>query len=417
MARDATVLIQLQGTDGAWVDVGLLRSQDERNSFDILSTYWEVTSRPVLGQVFEEHGRGWRPSAYTSLPKWFSHLLPEGRLRNEVARASDTNKKREFELLVRLGYKDLPGAVRALPADHDGIVHPDAEDDTSNLTDDPLLKFSLAGVQLKFSVYGNQRGLTVPASGSVGNVILKFPDGREGFDAVPEAELGCLRLSEAAGISACEAWLVSVGDVDGLESWARQARGKALAVQRFDRASGDQRIHMEELAQILDIPVAGDRAKYMRANFETVASVLGALAGPSAIEAVIDQVVLNVLVGNGDAHLKNWAVTYPDGTNPALSPAFDIVPTVLYLPEDDLGLKLNGSRLFGTVAAASFHRLGQRSGYGGEAAVKRASESASRILDVWPLLGEYLSVANFALLNARLDRLPLYREVRASYGP
>lgn len=195
MARDATLLIQLQGIDGTWVDVGLLRSRDERNSFDILSTYWEATSRPVLGQVFEEHGREWRPSAYTSLPKWFSHLLPEGRLRNEVARASDTNTKREFELLNRLGYKDLPGAVRALPADHDGVVHPHAEDEASNLGDDPLLKFSLAGVQLKFSVYGNQRSLTVPASGSVGNVILKFPDGRDGFDAVPEAELGCLRLS------------------------------------------------------------------------------------------------------------------------------------------------------------------------------------------------------------------------------
>ncbi len=57
------------------------------------------------------------------------------------------------------------------------------------------MKFSLAGAQLKFSVYGYGRGLTVPAKGQAGNYVLKFPDGRPGFSGVPEAELGSLELA------------------------------------------------------------------------------------------------------------------------------------------------------------------------------------------------------------------------------
>lgn len=47
---------------------------------------------------------------------------------------------------------------------------------------------------------------------------------------------------------------------------------------------------------------------------------------------MIDRIVLNILVGNGDAHVKNWTFIYPDGSRPQLSPAYDIVPTVLYVP-------------------------------------------------------------------------------------
>jgi serine/threonine-protein kinase HipA len=202
--------------------------------------------------------------------------------------------------------------------------------------EDPLLKFSLAGAQLKFSVYGDGRGLTVPATGQAGNVILKLPDGRPGFEGVPEAELGALELARAAGIETPRARLVDLIDVVGLEDWAATTKGKALAIERFDRREGDLRVHMEELAQVLNIPTARERAKYTKANFETVAIFVGALSGVYRVADVIDRIVLNVLVGNGDAHLKNWAFLYPDGKRPDLSPLYDVLPTVLFIAEDDL---------------------------------------------------------------------------------
>ena len=64
--------------------------------------------------MFEEHGRFWRPNAHVALPRWFSHLLPEGRLREAVANAAGVSGQREFELIRRLGATDLPGAIRVI---------------------------------------------------------------------------------------------------------------------------------------------------------------------------------------------------------------------------------------------------------------------------------------------------------------
>jgi serine/threonine-protein kinase HipA len=200
MSEQTTLLVQLQKPSGDWVDVGLLRGDGSRNWFEFLESYWELADRPVLGQVFEEHGRFWRPNAHVALPRWFSHLLPEGRLREAVANAAGVSRQREFELIRRLGTTDLPGAIRVVET----VGHPpssavpaliDEHDDEQ----DPLLKFSLAGAQLKFSVHGDERGLTVPARGRAGNCILKLPDLRPGFSGVPETELGALSLRVRPG--------------------------------------------------------------------------------------------------------------------------------------------------------------------------------------------------------------------------
>jgi serine/threonine-protein kinase HipA len=390
------------------VDVGYLHHADNRNWFEFADSYWRLGDRPVLGQIFEEHGQAWRPSARVALPHWFSHLLPEGRLRSAVAAAAHSHEVNEFELLRLLGPSDLPGAVRVVPADsHGEYLVPDGGGEEDPERDDPLLKFSLAGVQLKFSVYGDGKRLTVPATGQAGNVILKFPDERPSFSGVPESELACLRLAGDAGIDAADAQLVSPHDVTGLEDWARRSVGMALAVRRFDRRDDDVRIHMEELAQVMDIPTAVDRAKYTRANFETIAIFVGALCGTDEVAAVIDRVVLNVLVGNGDAHLKNWAFRYVDGRTPVLSPLYDVLPTVLYLPGDDLGLNLNGSKSFADVVPKSFDKLGARTGFGVDRARLRVKDAVERIIDHWRVLGDYLGADAYRQLTLRRDELAI----------
>src|SRR4051794_13611690 len=231
-----TLLVQLQTPSGEWVDVGLLRNRSEKSWFEFVDSYWEHGRRPVLGQTFEEHGQHWTPNAHVALPRWFSHLLPEGRLRTAVARAADVNIKREFELIRRLGDTDLPGAVRLIEPAH-GVPDsktPESVSDHAEEAEDPLLKFSLAGAQLKFSLYGDDRGLTVPAKGQAGNFIVKFPDGRGGFDHVPEAELASLELARSISIDTPRAQLIDPRTISGLEEWAKAASGmRALAVERF----------------------------------------------------------------------------------------------------------------------------------------------------------------------------------------
>ena len=340
----------------------------------------------------------------------FSHLLPEGRLRSAVAATAHSHEVNEFDLLKLLGPSDLPGALRVVTVGSRGeYVVPDSQGDDDLDRDDPLLKFSLAGVQLKFSVYGDGKRLTVPAAGQAGNVILKFPDERPNFSRVPEVELACLMLARSAGLNVADAFLVSPHDVAGLQDWARRSSGMALAVHRFDRRDDDVRVHMEELAQVMDIPSAVERAKYKRANFETIGVLVGALCGVDAVAEVIDRLVLNVLVGNGDAHLKNWAVRYPDGRTPVLSPLYDVLPTVLYLPGDDLGLNLSGSKAFSDVVPESFDRLGERTGFGVTQARQRVRDAVERIADQWHVLADHLDADAFRQLSARRDELPILR--------
>lgn len=405
-----SLLLQIQRPAGAWLDVGYLHNRNSSNWFDLTDSYWLAPERPVLGQVFEESGRKWKPHTSTALPRWFSHLLPEGRLREAVANAANVRSGREFELIRRLGSTDLPGAVRAIELEG-GVGTPmlpqGSEVGESGENEDPLLKFSLAGAQLKFSVFGDERGLTVPTSGQAGNFIVKFPDGRPGFDAVPEVEWASLHLARAAGIDTPKADLIDPKDVAGLEEWATVANGSALAVERFDRKGRDGRVHMEELAQVLNIPTTRARAKYLNANFETVAVFVGALAGVAAVGEVIDRIVLNIIVGNGDAHLKNWAFLYPDGRQPQLSPVYDVLPTVLYIAGDNIGLNLDGTKSFEDVTPASFEGLGARSGYGAVEARVRASEAVERVMLAWPTLRGLMPSQALLRLTERLGSLAL----------
>jgi len=103
-----------------------------------------------------------------------------------------------------------------------------------------VLRFSLAGVQLKFSaILEAAGGLTIPADGMGGSWIFKLPSAQ--YPAVPENELATLALARAVGIRVPESRLVPVDEIQGLPRDAGPWRGQALAVERFDRGPGRAR--------------------------------------------------------------------------------------------------------------------------------------------------------------------------------
>jgi serine/threonine-protein kinase HipA len=67
-----------------------------------------------------------------------------------------------------------------------------------------------------------------------------------------------------------------------------------------------------------------------------------------SLHALFDMVALSCIVGNGDAHLKNFGLLYSDPTTEdcRLAPAYDIVNTTAYIPEDVLALELRGHKPF-----------------------------------------------------------------------
>jgi HipA N-terminal domain len=90
--------------------VGYLMQVEDYVFFEWDSQYWDDPHREILGLAFEDHPR-MRVASNVRLPAWFSNLLPEGILREWIARHYGVNPAREMEILRQIG-SDLPGAVR-----------------------------------------------------------------------------------------------------------------------------------------------------------------------------------------------------------------------------------------------------------------------------------------------------------------
>jgi len=188
--------------------VGEITHENEVSKFSFSEEYIDLPMRPVLGQTFED-GLTRTYSASSALPTWFSNLLPEGQLRDLIAESVGVSPTREFFLLGKIG-EDLPGAVRVYPAGEDDLSNEDdasvREGPEANDESEFALKFSLAGLQMKFSVLKTGRGVTLPLHGEGGNTIAKFPDSR--FPMVPENEWSMMHWARASGIQVPETDLI-----------------------------------------------------------------------------------------------------------------------------------------------------------------------------------------------------------------
>ena len=172
----------------------------------------------------------------------------------------------------------------------------------------PALRFSLPGVQPKLSATMSASDrLTIPAGGVGGSWIVKFPSAA--FPGLPEQEHAMMTLAGRVGIDVPQTRLVSVDSIENLPRGMGLRRGQALAVRRFDRMDDGTRVHVEDFAQVLG---AHPEQKYVKAGYRDIVEVIGREVGDDAVAEFIRRLVFCVLIGNGDAHLKNWALIYPD---------------------------------------------------------------------------------------------------------
>ena len=359
----------------------------DRHLFSFEQDYIDDPNRPTLSLSFkgQEGGLVTATRGITGrLPPFFSNLLPEGHLRDYLAARAGVKPQREFFLLAVLG-ADLPGALVVLPSsrEHEGDRHrgDDREDDRQP---DAALRFSLAGVQLKFSaVMDASGGLTIPADGMGGSWIVKLPSAR--FAAVPENEYAMLALARAAGIGVPPNRLIEIGDIHGLPQDAGALEGKALAVERFDRGAGGESIHMEDFAQVFGL-FPDD--KYDRRSYANIAAVLWAETGEPGTYEFLRRLVFSVLIGNADMHLKNWSLLYPDRRTPVLSPAYDFVATLPYIPHDRLALNFGGSRSIDEITADQVRRFADTARLPASPLRPIVSETTERTVAAWDGLEE-----------------------------
>lgn len=313
--------------------------------FAFNEAYIADENRPVLslgfkgamGQLIKE----FRPYQTEVMP-FFSNLLPEGRMRTYLAERAGVNEVREFFLLWALGL-DLPGAITVVSADGEPLP-PDIRHDRGDDDDDRrhALRFSLAGVQLKFSAVNEAcGGLTIPAEGVGGSWIVKLPSPE--FEGVPENEYSMMTLARLVGIDVPAIELVDIDTIGNLPRGVANLAGRALAIERFDRRSDGSAVHIEDFAQVFGIYAS---KKYENANARSIARVIAAEGTDDDIGEFIRRLTFNALIGNGDMHLKNWSMIYPDRRTAALSPAYDFVSTIAYIPADQAALKFSRTKRF-----------------------------------------------------------------------
>lgn len=337
------------------VPVGRLSLENGLSTFVFFEAYRQRYPRPILGQKFEDDLQG-RYLGKGRLPVWFANLLPEGPFRDQVQAELGGKRKHELSTLVALA-EDLPGAVRIAIASDRTTTNAEATyagEPRDFDTDGLKIRFSLAGVQLKFSVLQRHNGtVTLPAKGLGGDWIVKLPDRQ--FPGVPTNEHAMMTWARLAGLDVPEIGTVSAEQLENIDPSLFVRPEPAYLVRRFDRSSNGGRIHMEDMAQVFDLYPAD---KYLRYTYHHIAKVVRAVAGPDGLDEFLRRLVFMVASGNSDMHHKNWSLLYPDGVHAKLAPAYDLVSTVVYSGvSDELALKLAKSKRWEDVRMASFHLL------------------------------------------------------------
>lgn len=314
--------------------------------------------RAVLSLSFEDNpSKNW--TANQRLPAWFSNLLPEGKLREWVGTEKGVSVHQEMDLLARLG-SDLPGAVRVLRADEplpERGAWEDLHEPSGSTERGDIWRFSLAGVGLKFSMLDRGERFTAPARGERGDWIVKTPDLLHAN--VPRNEHAMMSLAAVVGIETPEVRLLHRAQFPELPGNVWGEESHAYAVKRFDRGPERELIHIEDFAQ-LRAYYPGDKYK---GKFETLANLVYRGRDTDSLREFARRLTFNSLIGNGDAHLKNWSLIYRDPRRPVLSPAYDLVATFAYRPEgetEDLGLSFGGLRSFDKLGPATLDKFDKK---------------------------------------------------------
>ena len=342
------------------------------------------------------------------LPPFFSNLLPEGALRQFIAERGEINAQREFFLLWLLG-NDLPGAVTV--RDAEGRPLPPSETNptvTRARVGKDVLRFSLAGVQLKLSAIGNpNRQLSIPASGSGGYWIVKLPS--PAYPGLPENEFSMMTFAREIGIQVPEIGLIPLDQIPGVPVPWQQLKGNSYYIRRFDRGSDGTRIHIEDFNQLYgQFP----EAKYKNYSYTNMATDLWRLTDEEQFAEFIRRLIFSVGIGNNDMHLKNWSLIYPDGRIPQLAPAYDLVSTVAYIVDDRMALSIAKEKATNQLNVELLERFARKAQVPSRLVLDTARETVERMMTLWPTLLKDLPLdqATGLQISAHMKSVPLFHQ-------
>ena len=187
-------------------------------------------------------------------------------------------------------------------------------------------KLSISGVQPKLSVKLNHRTKKLEVVAEKGEYILKPQV--ETFLNLPQNENLCMTIASNLGIPVPPHTLVKLKD----NTWA-------YIIKRVDRFK-KEKIHQEDFFQILE------KTDKYDGSLEEIGKKLKQISDVPGLDIQLfyERILYFFLIGNGDAHMKNFSITYKNN-QARLSPAYDIVCSKIYISsENDFALSMNGKK-------------------------------------------------------------------------
>ena len=326
---------------------------------------------------------------------YFAGILPEEPKREIIARNLGISARNDYAMLERIG-GECAGAVTFVPA---GQVLPERNYSYRKLSAEELaailqelpkrpllagdegIRLSLAGAQDKVAVRIEQGEVYLALGGAPSTHILK--PAVERFEGVVFNEALCMKLAAEAGLPAAAVETMKVNGID------------CLIVERYDRIYKKgpeaeptiERLHQEDFCQAQGMV---SEHKYQKEGGPSLKQCFGLLREVSSTPVIdlmrlLEAVIYNYLVGNNDAHGKNFSLLYQSiGTeNPEtrLAPLYDIVSTIYY-PElsRDMAMKIGGEYSSENVTARNFEQLAEETGLAKPLVRSRVREMAERVI-------------------------------------
>ncbi|MCF5144106.1 type II toxin-antitoxin system HipA family toxin [Pseudomonas sp. PA-6-1D] len=205
-----------------------------------------------------------------------------------------------------------------------------AEDLFADLVDRYILRAGISGVQPKVLVPEKPQTPEQKFTSKTNDLIIK--SGRDEFPGLAINEYLCMSIARDAGLPVPPFYL--------------SQNHKLFIMRRFDRDAQLNPLGFEDMTTLMGLSA---EQKYTK-SYAAIAKAVRAFCSPenqrSSLDQLFDSVALSCIVGNGDAHLKNFGVLYSDPIkfDARLAPAYDIVNTTAYIPEDTLALDLSGNK-------------------------------------------------------------------------
>jgi serine/threonine-protein kinase HipA len=281
---------------------------------------------------------------------FFDGLLPEESRRNEIARELRLDAGDGYALLAEIG-RDCAGAVVIVP---EGIEVGPGEGSVVWLDEAALrelveglparpLGVAREGRGMRLSLAGVQRKLTLIRSGSgqfgepqvdAPSTHLIKPQYGEEYPDLAYNEVFCMRVAGCAGLPVAETQLLTVG------------RRPCLLSTRFDRSSdgiATTRLHQEDACQALGVPSNLKYETHGGPGFRQLRELLLEIGRGADIETVVRAAVCNFVLGNSDAHGKNFAILFAE-LGRRLAPFYDIVCTAVYHDlDEEMAMSIGGA--------------------------------------------------------------------------